>query len=163
LEAVLKMLFLLLWSVGAFELWFLNKGKINKNIIEGKGKSTWPFSAQHQRISAFHPPPPPCWLSPQKRKGGGQKVRKAEHCGNMIHSFTRTLQTVKLFLLLSRTHSKLECSWVRLEHRHKRIHWLVIGTARLPCFGLSNYVTGYCLAVVPQSGAKQKFYYTVNT
>jgi hypothetical protein len=31
----------------------------------------------------------------------------------------------------------------------------------LGLFGLSIYITSPCLAVVPQSGAKEKFYFTV--
>jgi hypothetical protein len=42
------------------------------------------------------------------------------------------------------------------DHRHKRIHRLLIGTACLPCFWLSSYAASHCLSVAPQSGTKQK-------
>jgi len=41
------------------------------------------------------------------------------------------------------------------NHRHKRIDRLLIGPACLPCFGF-GFCFG-CIAVAPQSGAKQFF------
>jgi hypothetical protein len=55
----------------------------------------------------------------------------------------------------------LACDYLGLSYRHKRIHRLLIGADCLPCFLLSSYVDGRCLALAPQSGAKQIFYCTV--
>ncbi len=43
------------------------------------------------------------------------------------------------------------------KHRHKRIHRLFNSTV----FWLSSYVASHYLAVVAQSGAKEKFYSTI--
>jgi len=50
---------------------------------------------------------------------------------------------------------QFECS----GHRHKRKHRLLHSPPAL--FWLSSYVTSHYLAVVPQSGAKEKLYCSV--
>ncbi len=52
-------------------------------------------------------------------------------------------------------------SVISYHHRHKTIHRLLIGPSMPALFRLSSYVASHCLAVAPQSGAKQFFYCTV--
>jgi hypothetical protein len=46
-----------------------------------------------------------------------------------------------------------------MDHKHNRIHRLLIGTAPAALFWLSSYVNSQRLAVVPQSG--QKIYFVL--
>ncbi len=46
-------------------------------------------------------------------------------------------------------------------HRHKRIHKAAHWPGLPALFWLSSYVASHCIAVAPQSGAKQIFYCTV--
>jgi hypothetical protein len=51
------------------------------------------------------------------------------------------------------------------NHRHKRIHKTAHQRSLLALFWLSSYFTSHCLAVVPQSGAKEHctvYYIAVN-
>ncbi len=76
------------------------------------------------------------------------------------------IENCLIFWNSSLTQSSKPCTLVRTNmdenHRHKRIHRLLNWPGLPALFWLSSYVNSQCLAVSPQSGAKQIFYCTVH-